>query len=134
MDNLSESMKKIAEEIGGQHSEYDKNKSVIIVPLEDSRFQTVLGTLKKDEKFKNLEGIEFTSKICEYTPELNLKELLEESSKYCFSRFVLINDYLILEASTLVYSATEALLKEMILEVGVVADTWENKLTGLDVN
>ena len=45
--DLSESMKRIAEEIDGQHSAYDINKSVVIVPLKDSRFQSVIVTIEK---------------------------------------------------------------------------------------
>ncbi len=132
--DLSESMKRIAEEIDGQHSAYDINKSVVIVPLKDSRFQSVIVTIEKSGKFNNLEGVVFASKVCEYSQDLNLKELLEENSKLCYSKFVLDDDYLMVEASTLVYSANDALLKEIVLEVGQVADDWENKLTGMDVN
>ena len=124
--DLSQSMKRIAEEIDGQHSAYDINKSVVIVPLKDSRFQSVIVTIEKSEKFNNLEGVVFTSKFCEYSQDLNLKELLEENGKHCYSKFVLDDDYLKVEASTLVYSANDALLKEIVLEVGQVADDWEN--------
>jgi len=132
--DLSQSMKRIAEEIDGQHSAYDINKSVVIVPLKESRFQSVIVTIEKSEKFNNLEGVVFTSKVCEYSQDLNLKELLEENGRLCYSKFVLDEYYLKVEASTLVYSANDALLKEIVLEVGQVADDWENKLTGLDVN
>ena len=132
--DLSQSMKRIAEEIDGQHSAYDINKSVVIVPLKDSRFQSVIVSIEKSGKFNNLEGVVFTSKVCDYSQDLNLKELLEENSKHCYSKFVIIDDYLSVEASTLVYSANDDLLKEIVLEVGQVADDWENKLTGMDVN
>ena len=50
--NFNEFMENFADEIGGQFSEYDQSKSVIIVPLEENRFQAVLGVMKYNEKFK----------------------------------------------------------------------------------
>ena len=60
--NFNEFMERFAEEIDGQFSEYDQTKSVIIVPLEENRFQAVLGVIKYNEKFEKT-GIEFSSKV-----------------------------------------------------------------------
>ena len=43
-----------AQEIGGQFSEYDKDKSILVVPLEQGRFQTVIGRKKIEVAKKTL--------------------------------------------------------------------------------
>ncbi len=131
--NFSEFMENIANEIGGQYSEYDTSKSVIIVPLPDNRYQAVVGVIKYSEKF-NKTGIEFSSKVCPLNNDIDLKELLIENSKTCYAKFVIIDDYIRVEGSTFLENVNEAGLKELIIEVANKADEWEYKLTGLDVN
>lgn len=126
-------MQKFAEEIDGQFSEYDKSKSVIIVPLEDNRFQAVLGIIKYSERYKR-EGVEFTSKVCELNDDVDLVGLLRENSTFCHAKFVIAENAVKVEASAFLDNVTESLLKEIILEVANAADEWEYKLTGLDVH
>ena len=131
--NFNEFMEKFADEIGGQFSEYDKSKSVIIVPLEENRFQAVLGVIKFNEKF-NKTGIEFSSKVCPYSDDIDCKQLVIENAKTCYAKFVIVDDFIKVEGSTFVETIMEEGLKEIIREVAQFADEWELKLTGLDVN
>lgn len=131
--DLNAFMESYSEEIGGSYSEYDGKTSIIIVPLPDQRFQTVLGTLKQSEKFNKL-GIEFTSKVCALDKNVNLKSLLEENAKLNHSKFVIVDDFIIVEASSFVDSITEEIIKEIIQEVANVADEYEFKLAGVDVH
>jgi len=131
--NFSELMEKIANDIGGQFSEYDKYKSVIIVPLEENRYQAVVGVLKHSEKM-NKTRLEFSSKVCQLTESVDLKELLMENAKTCYARFVIVDDYIRVEGSTFIESVTESGIKEIIDEVANMADAWELKLTGMDVH
>jgi len=131
--NFSELMEKIANEIGGQFSEYDKSKSVIIAPLEGNRYQAVVGVVKHNEQL-NRTRIEFSSKVCQLTDTIDLKELLMENAKTCYARFVVVDDYIRVEGSTFLESVNESGLKEIIEEVARMADTWELKLTGMDVH
>ena len=131
--NFSELMQKIADDIGGQFSEYDKSKSVIIVPLEGNRYQAVVGVLKYYEKI-NKTRIEFSSKVCQLSESIDLKELLMENAKTCYARFVIIDDYVRVEGSTFIESVNEEGLKEIIDEVAKMADAWELRLTGMDVH
>jgi hypothetical protein len=131
--NFSELMEKIAEDIGGQFSEYDKYKSVIIVPLEENRYQAVVGVLKHNEKL-NKTRLEFSSKVCQLSESVDLKELLMENAKTCYARFVIVDDYVRVEGSTFIESVTEDGIKEIIDEVANMADAWELKLTGMDVH
>ena len=72
--NFSELMEKIAEDIGGQFSEYDKYKSVIIVPLEENRYQAVVGVLKHNEKL-NLSSLIICSLCAANTRKTKFKML-----------------------------------------------------------
>ena len=131
--NFNDFMERFADEIGGQFSEYDKTKSVIIVPLEDNRFQAVLGVVKYNEKFQKT-GVEFSSKVCPFSDDVDCKQLLIENSKTCYSKFVITDDFIKVEGSTFLETIREEGLKEIIKEVAQLADEWELKLTGLDVN
>ena len=131
--NFNELMEKIAEDIGGQFSEYDKYKSVIIAPLEQNRYQAVVGVLKHNDKM-NKTRLEFSSKVCQLSESVDLKELLMENAKTCYARFVIIDDYVRVEGSTFLESVTESGIKEIIDEVANMADAWELKLTGMDVH
>ena len=134
VENLNSLMKSYAEEIGGTYSEYDSSTSIIIVPLEDERFQTVLGKLKNNNRYKDRLGIEFTSKICEFTEGIDLKMLLEENANLNHAKFVITDNFVLVEASGFVETVTEEIIKEIIQEVANVADEYEFKLTGADVH
>jgi len=131
--NFNEFMEKFADEIGGQFSEYDQSKSVIIVPLDENRFQAVLGVMKYNDKFKKL-GVEFSSKVCPFSDDIDCKQLVLENAKTCYAKFVIVDDFVKVEGSTFVESVKVDALKEIIREVAQLADEWELKLTGLDVN
>ncbi len=121
-----------AEEIKGQYEEYDDNRSVIIVPLKDQRFQSVVGEVMEIGE-NNRQGVEFTSKVCQYRHDLNLKELLMGNADFTHGRLALVNDFIQVEASAFLDNVSEDLLKEIINEVANSADDWEFKLTGEDI-
>ena len=133
MVNFNEFMRKFSEEVDGQYSEYDNSRSVIIVPLEDKRYQAVVGEVKFSQRFGK-EGIELNSKVCEFSDQIDLKKLMETNQKLCYSKFVLDDGFIKVEASAFFDVVTEELLREIITEVANVADEWEFKLTGLDVH
>ena len=130
---FNEFMERYAEEIDGQFSEYDQSKSVIIVPLDENRFQAVLGVIKHNEKF-NKTGIEFSSKVCPFSDDIDCKQLVIENAKTCYAKFVIVDDFIKVEGSTFLETIKEEGLKEIIKEVAQLADEWELRLTGLDVN
>jgi len=131
--NFNEFMENFADEIGGQFSEYDQSKSVIIVPLEENRFQAVLGVMKFNEKFGKM-GIEFSSKVSPFSDDIDCKQLVLENAKTCYAKFVIVDDFIKVEGSTFLENVKIDGLKEIIKEVAQLADEWELKLTGLDVN
>lgn len=131
--DLITTVKAYADQIGGQFTDYDQTKSVIVIPLDSSRFQTVLAVNQKSP-VSGREQTVFTSKVCEYTPSLDLKMLMEQNASFDYSKFVVEDGYLKVEASCLQSSTTEAQVKEMIQEVAQLADHYEDKLTGQDIH
>jgi hypothetical protein len=131
--DITFTIKQYADQIGGQFTDYDHVKSVIVVPLDKSRFQTVLATTQKSLVSGRDQAV-FTSKVCEYKNTIDLKMLMEQNANFDYSKFVLEDGYVKVEASCLTSTVNETQLKEMIQEVAQLADHYEYKLTGQDVH
>lgn len=125
-------MQRYAEEIGGQFMEYDPDHSIIVVPVSGGRAQTVLGEVRKNELY-NRKLVCFVSKVCPAQPELDYRAILAQTAFLNYCRFVIREGYLQLEAVAALDQSGEDALKEMIQEVANVADQFEMKLTGADV-
>lgn len=126
-------VQQFADQIGGQFTDYDHTKSVIVVPTAGSRYQTVVALTQKSP-VSGREQAMFTSKVCEFDSSLDLKTLLEQNANFDFSKFILEDGFLKVEASCLTDTASEDQLREMIQEVAQLADHYEMKLTGQDIH
>jgi hypothetical protein len=126
-------VQQFSDQIGGQFTDYDHTKSVIVVPTAGSRYQTVVALTQKSP-VSGREQAMFTSKVCDFNSTLDLKILLEQNANFDYSKFILEDGYLKVEASCLADSATEDQVKEMIQEVAQLADHYELKLTGQDIH
>lgn len=131
--SISTTVQQYAEEIGGTFTEYDHTKSIIVVPLKDSRFQTVMSVVERSKVSDKMRLI-FSSKVSNSSEQIDAKELLEQNGKFDFSKFVLDDGQLKVEASCLADSASADEIKFMIQEVAQLADQYEFKLTGRDVH
>ncbi len=131
--DLSSILKKYADEIGGQYNEYDPSNGIIIVPLSGGRFQTVLGTIKQNELY-NRKLLTIHSKVCNVKPGLDYQMLIEQMSFFNYCRFVIRDNYLQVEAVASASNISEETIKEMVQEVANLADQYELKLTGIDIN
>ena len=131
--DITFTLKQYADQIGGQFTDYDHIKSVIVVPLDKSRFQTVLATTQKSPVSGRDQAV-FTSKVCEYKNSIDLKMLMEQNANFDYSKFVLEDGYVKVEASCLASTASEVQVKEMVQEVAQLADHYEYKLTGQDIH
>lgn len=131
--DLNAFSRKYADEISGQYMEYDPNHSIIIVPVSGGRAQTVLGNIKTNQLY-NRKLITFSSKVCAFAPEIDLKSLLEQTAFFNYCRFTISENYLQVEAVAALENISEGAVKEMIQEVANLADQFELKLTGVDVN
>jgi len=131
--DLTSFMKKYADQIGGQFTEYDSDQSIIIVPVSGNRFQTVIGTIKKNELY-NRSLVTLNSKVCAVNSRLDFKMLLEQSAFFNYCRFVISDNYLQVESVTALDTISEGTVKEMLQEVANLADQYELKLTDSDIH
>ncbi|MBA4058135.1 MAG: hypothetical protein C0490_25685 [Marivirga sp.] len=131
--NILNYVQQYAEQIGGQFTDYDHTKSVVVVPINGSRFQTVLA-ITQTSAVSGRDQALFSSKVCEYSAGLDLKNLLEQNASFDYSKFVLEEGFLKVEASCLAASVSQDQIKEMIQEVAQLADHYELKLTGKDIH
>jgi predicted lactoylglutathione lyase len=131
--DLTAIMKNYAEQIGGQFTQYDSLHSIIIMPVSGGRFQTVLGTIKKNELY-NRQLISLNSKVCSASLSIDYKMLLEQTAFFNYCRFVINQNYLQVEAVASLDNLTEETIKEMLQEVANLGDQYEMKLTGSDIH
>jgi len=126
-------MRKYSEELGVQYTEYSPEHSIIIVPVSGGRYQTVIGTVRQSELY-NRPLLGFQSKVCPVQAGIDWQMLLEQTSYFSHSRFIIADNYLQVEAVASMDGITENTLKEMLQEVANLADQFEMKLTGADVH
>ncbi len=131
--NFATVLEKYADQIGGTFTSYDSEKCIIVVPLKDSRYQTVLAATEKS-KVSGKQRLYFSSKISELTDKVNLRDLLTQSALFDYSKFILQDGDLKVEASCLADSVTDDEIRYMVQEVAQLADQYELRLTSQDVN
>jgi hypothetical protein len=131
--DISSFLKNYADQIGGQYTAYNKDQSIIIVPVSGNRFQTVIGTIKKNDLY-NRSIVTLNSKVCDVHPALDYKMLLEQASYFNYCRFIISGNHLQIESVGALDGITEGDLKEMVQEVANLADQYEMKLTGSDIH
>lgn len=130
--NYKKFAQKYAEEINGDFREYDEQQSVIVIQLPDERFQAVQGRVFRHEKYDK-EVIQLKSTVCEIEENINYAEVLQTSGEYVYSRFIVSDNLLQVEASAFMDQVNESRIKEMIQEAGNLADEWEFRITGKDI-
>jgi hypothetical protein len=131
--DLTAFMKKYADQIGGQYTEYDPSHSIIIIPVSGNRYQTVIGTIRKNELY-NRSLITLNSKVCAVKDGIDFKMLLEQSAYFNYCRFIVTENHLQVEAVTALDTITESTVIEMLQEVANLADQYELKLTDTDIH
>lgn len=122
---------RFSDKIGGEYNDYDENQSIFIIPLGNGRFQSVIARAVELDKY-NRKAVQITSRVCETTAPINYPEILEASSAFAFTNFVVEDGYLQVDTSLFIDYVDEALLEEAIKEVAHRADEWELKITGED--
>jgi hypothetical protein len=131
--DIMQYLQQYAEQVGGQFTDYDNSKAVVVIPINGSRYQTVLA-VRQVSRVSGRDQATFTSKVCEFKNTLDLKALLEQNADFDYSKFVLEEGYLKVEASCLTSTASEDQVREMVQEVAKLADQYEMKLTGKDLH
>lgn len=131
--NLIATIKNYADQIGGTFTEYDEVKCIIVVPLKDNRFQTVLALTEKSKVSGKTRAV-FVSKVSDTVNGIDTHELLKAHGNFDYSRFIIEDGNLKVEASCLADAASEDEVKFMVQEVAQLADQYEYKLTGKDIH
>ncbi|MBK7651406.1 MAG: hypothetical protein IPJ20_12660 [Flammeovirgaceae bacterium] len=131
--DLKAFMKVYADQIGGQFTEYDSTHSIIIIPVAGNRYQTVIGTVRKNELY-NRSLVTLNSKVCAVNSGIDFKMLLEQTAFFNYCRFIISENYLQVEAVAPLDTLSESTLKEMLQEVANLADQYELKLTDSDIH
>jgi len=131
--DISSFLKNYADQIGGQYTAYNSEQSIIIVPISGNRYQTVIGTIKKNDLY-NRSIIALSSKVCDVSASVDYKMLLEQGNYFNYCRFIINDNHVQIEAIAAVDGTSDAVLKEMIQEVANLADQYEMKLTGADIH
>jgi len=123
-----------AKEIGGEFREYDDTQSVIIVPLKNGRFQTVTGHIMEHPDYKR-EVVHLRSKVCKMNGyDIPYNDLLAASKDYPYTKFIVEDGFLKVEAINFLVNLKDQMVKEMIMEIAQHADDWELKITGKDIH
>lgn len=130
---LSEILEDYMNDVGGKIINYSDNQSLIMIPTKHNRYQKVLGW-KRDSGEKNFSFIEFDSKICEITNNIDLRKYLEKADIFTFSRLIIRDGFLQIASSLLIDLATPELIMNMVKEVAEEADNLEFQITGKDIN
>ncbi|WKZ58390.1 MAG: hypothetical protein QY309_10960 [Cyclobacteriaceae bacterium] len=131
--NLTSTIKKYAEQIGGTFTEYDDVKCIIVVPLKDNRFQTVLAYTEKSKVSGKTRAV-LISKVSDTVNGIDAQELLRVHANFDYSKFMIEDGHLKVEATCLADAASEEEIKFMVQEVAQLADQYEYKLTGKDIH
>ncbi len=131
--NILQSVKQYADQIGGTFTDYDHTKAIVVVPLNNGRFQTVLVILEKS-KTSGKERAVFTSKVGEFNSSIDTYSLLVQNGHFDFSKFIIEDDQIKVVASSLVDTTTADDVKYMVQEVAQLADHYELLFTGKDIH
>lgn len=131
--DIFNTLKNYADQIGGTFSDYDHTKAIVVVPLPNGRFQTVLAVLEKS-KTSGKQRIVITSKVTDYNSGIDAQELLVQNGLFDYSKFIIDDSQLKVIASGLTDGISEEELKYMVQEVAQLADHYELKLTGKDIH
>lgn len=130
--DLKDFMRRYAKEIGGEYNDYSPELVIVIIPVSGGRAQTVITEIKNHELY-NRSVLSITSKVCPATNQMDYRSILSQTSFLNYSRFVISENYLQVQAVAPADGIAEASMKEMIQEVANVADQFEMKITGADV-
>ncbi len=122
-----------AEEINGEYRDYDDTQSVIVVPIDGDRFQTITGHIVINEEYQR-EVVQIKTKVCGLEENIPYEDILEASIDFPYTKFIVEGQFLKVEATNFLVNLTEDMIKEMFIEVANISDDWEYRITGKDIH
>ncbi len=131
--NFKKFAQSYANEINGEFRDYDDNQSVIVIRLPGDRFQAVQGNVFSHDGYGGKEVIQLKTKVCTAESSIDFSNVLSSSVDHIHSKFIIEDGFLKVEAAAIMSDVNESRVKEMIQEIGLLADKWEFKITGKDI-
>ena len=131
--NFKKFAQKYAHEIGGEFRDYDDNQSIIVIRLKGNRFQAVQGNVYSHEQYDGREVVQLKTKVCTANDSIDFSEVLASSASHIHSKFIIEDGFLKIESAAFMDSVNDERVKEMLQEIGNLADEWELKITGKDI-
>ena len=131
--NFKKFAQKYANEIGGEFRDYDDSQSIIVIRLKRERFQAVQGNVYNHEQYNGREVVQLKTKVCTAEESIDFLEVLASSSSHIHSKFIIEDGFLKVESAAFMDSVNDSRIKEMIQEIGNLADEWELKITSKDI-
>jgi len=125
--NLSQLIGEVSKKVDGTHTEYDNNKSFVVVPVPSNRYQSVLAEYITLDNFRY---IEVSSKICEehQCPD----DMFKLERKLKFAKLAFRGGFL----QVICYldeNMNSDLATAIISEVATFSDEQEKLITGQDI-
>jgi hypothetical protein len=131
--NIYHFLRTYLEHINGQFTDYDEHRCIAVMPAAEGRYQTITITFGKSKR-GGQDRVLFSSKVCEETIEFDARRLIEASASFDFGRFVVKEGYLVVEYATFLNSLTEEDVKEILHEIALLGDRYEQTITGKDIH
>jgi len=131
--NFKKFAQKYAQEIDGEFRDYDDHQSIIVIRLKGDRFQAVQGNVYMHDKYAGREVVQLKTKVCTSEQAINFSNVLASSADHIHSKFIIEDGFLKVESAAFMDSVNDSRIKEMIQEIGNLADEWELKITGKDI-
>ena len=132
--NFKKFAQKYVDEIGGEFRDYDDNQSIIMIKVKGGRFQSVHGNVYNHDQYDGREVVQLKTKVCAVDESIKFPEVLASSVNHIHSKFIIEDGFLKVESAAFMDSVNDSRIKEMLQEIGNLADEWELKITGKDIH
>lgn len=131
--NFKKFAQKYANEIDGEFRDYDENQTIIVIRLKNDRFQAIQGNVYNHEKYDGREVVQLKTKVCTAKESIDFSQVLASSADSIHSKFIIEDGFLKVESAAFMDSVNDSRIKEMIQEIGNLADKWELEITSKDI-
>lgn len=129
----ADTLKTYTDSIGGHFLEYSDVRCVAIVPVPGGRTQTITCEEVVNALY-NRTLLRFSSRVCTAESSYDYRMLLEQAAYFNYCRFAIRDGHIEVEALADPSAGDPVIWQEMVAEVANLADQFELKVTGRDVN
>ncbi len=131
MLNTHEFFTTLASQSNGNYIEYSHDCGIMQLQMGNGRFQYVKGYFQNTDQGT----VKFMSKICDLAeyPDVDLKKLLSINHNLNYSKVVIDQEFLEVEATARYDLSTTEEISFIVQEVAEAADNLEFEITGKDI-